>query len=72
MSILAFVKNNIIMTVPYSPHQKTNTHSYLLFRFFVNPIEPISKHICNIGWWGNVKNILNSSPNNPSDGTIKE
>jgi hypothetical protein len=39
------------------------------FGAFIDPIQPIAEHICNIGWWGNVKSKLYNSPNKMSKGT---
>jgi hypothetical protein len=49
-----------------------NTHSDMVFRCFINPIQPTSKHICDIGWWEDIKSELNNSPNKSSEGTIKK
>jgi hypothetical protein len=35
-----------------------NTHSDMVFRCFINPIQPTSKHICDIGWWEDIKSEL--------------
>jgi hypothetical protein len=46
------VKDNIVTAVPYCPDQSANPNSNSSFGCFINPVQPITKHVLNISRGG--------------------
>jgi hypothetical protein len=59
---ICIVKYNIIPAIPDCPNQGTDTNSYSCLGRFVNPVQPVSKHILYItrGW--HIEGEMNNSP----------
>jgi hypothetical protein len=57
------VKNDIIAACPYRPTNRGNANVNLLLIGLWYCIQPITKHISNIGWWRNIIREINDAPN---------
>ena len=57
------VKDNIITAIPNCPNYRTNSYTNPRLSFFINSIQPITKHISNIRWRINIESKVNNSPN---------
>jgi hypothetical protein len=69
---VCIVKYNVIPAVPHCPNQSTNSNSYLCFGKFVDPIQPISKHIFYISGGRHIESEVNNSPDQSSEFAFKK
>lgn len=69
MSISSLVKHDIISIVPNGSNKSTSTNAYACFGFFINPIQPLAKHISYASWWRNVEREMNQPPDIPGKRT---
>jgi hypothetical protein len=69
---LCIVKYNIIPAVPHCPNQSTNSNSYSCFGRFVNPIQPISKHVFYISRRRHIESEVNNSSDQASEFAFKK
>jgi hypothetical protein len=67
---VCIVKNNIIPAVPHCPDQSANTNSYSCFGIFIDPVQPITKHIFYVGWGWHIKGEVNDSPDQSGEFTL--
>jgi hypothetical protein len=58
----SIVKDSIVTAVPYCPDQSANPNSDSRFGCFINPIQPIAKHVLNISRGRHVECKLDHSP----------
>jgi hypothetical protein len=67
-----FAKDKVILCIPHSPNNRTNSHPNLGQFFFQDTLEPIPKQIVYILWWSQTKSHENYTPNNFCKRTAKE
>jgi hypothetical protein len=57
----SIVKDSIITAVPYCPDQSANPNSDSRFGYFINPVQPVTKHILNIRRGRHIESKLDHS-----------
>jgi hypothetical protein len=60
--IASIVKDSIVMAVPLCPDQSANPNSDSRFGYFINPVQPVTKHVLNIHRGRHVECKLDHSP----------
>jgi hypothetical protein len=69
---ICIVKYNVIPAIPDCPNQSTDSNSYSCFGRFVDPVQPVPKHIFYISRGRHIEGEMNNSPDQTSEFAFEE
>jgi hypothetical protein len=69
---ICIVKYNVIPAIPDCPNQRTYSNSYSCFGRFVDPVQPVPKHILYISRGRHIEGEMNNSPDQTSKFAFEE